>query len=67
MEGAASAEEKARLEAELAELERLLIEEGLRVQADGSTVNFNLDTVESLADVEGDAENTTNEETAASQ
>ena len=55
------------MEAELAELGRLLIEEGLRVQADGSTVNFNLDTVESPADVEGHAENTTNEETAASQ
>ena len=57
---AASAEEQARLEAELAELERLLLEEGLKLQANGTTVNFNLDDVsptEPTTDEVSEAEN----------
>ena len=40
------AEEKAKLEAELAELERQLALEGLRVQTDGSLANWNVETVD---------------------
>ena len=67
---AASAEEQARLEAELAELERLLLEEGLRLQANGTTVNFNLDAVgptEPTTDQANEAENDTDTAAVAAQ
>ena len=67
---AASAEEQARLEAELAELERMLLEEGLRLQANGTTVNFNLDAVsptEPTTDQASEVENDTDTATVAAQ
>ena len=67
---AASAEEQARLEAELAELERLLLEEGLKLQANGTTVNFNLDDVsptEPTTDEVSEAENDTDTAAVAAQ
>ena len=67
---AASAEEQARLEAELAELERLLLEEGLRLQANGTTVNFNLDAVsptEPTTDQASEVENDTDTAVVAAQ
>ena len=67
---AASAEEQARSEAELAELERLLLEVGLKLQAHGTTVNFNLDDgspSEPTTDEVSEAENDTDTAAVAAQ